>query len=202
MTNSPIIIDTTADLPPVALFLGQKTAIVKENETDGAILPLHAGESWGDSTEIPPGVLARQITIATGTGRECRQWINRPDTVSNLIAILSDHKAGKKDGLSMLQGECIDGLRQAKSIKQLDIVSIDCDCGDDMDLISHRIEQLGLFAVIYTTHGHLRPSTSIDKSDSIKFIKTDERAITAEDCTNYLRDIKEYREPIPQGVER
>mgnify|MGYP001059119400 FL=1 len=126
-------------------------------------------------------------------------WKNFDLTVAELVDRLAEHEQGAKDGKCVLQGEVIDGERKAQAMKACYIVMLDLDTGEDLDGTIAKIKELGLFAMVWTTHSHLKPSTSIKKDAVIRFIK-EKREPTLEDVKRYLLEVKRYQPYILEGA--
>jgi hypothetical protein len=123
------------------------------------------------------------------------EWQNSKITVEDLIDLLAIHEEGAKDGKCLLQGEVIDGERKAQSMRACSILMLDLDTGEDLPAMLDKIKSLGSFAIVWTTHSHLKPSTSIRKDAVVRFIK-EKREPTLEDACRYLREVKRYQPHI------
>jgi len=152
---------------------------------------------------LDPDMLKREIILggskegaATGRGR----WSNWKTTVGGLIDRLSKHEPGEKDGSCFLQGSTIGGDRHANSIPHLDILVLDLDTGEDIDALRQRIQALGLFAIIYTTHSNMKPVSDVKKDAVVTWMGGGNAPPTAGDVAGYLIDVKRYRPEILDGA--
>ncbi len=170
------------------------------NSADGNATPLPTGR-FGDAILI--GTLsdaALDTTLVVGYSPKGRQtgpgkWKNLSITLGQLLAHkLSKHVAGEKDGECLLQGEAIDGERRAQAMRANDLLILDLDTGDDIEQVKARLVELGRFAVIWTTHSHLKPITEVNKDAVMKWASTEEPTI--DHAAGYLRDIRQYQPHI------
>ena len=155
------------------------------------------------ATELDKAFMAREIEIAVshaGVKTPPGNWRNKKMTVGNLFGILTKHKVGKKEGNSFLQGHAIDGKRTSNAMRQLDILGIDLDTGQQIDAMRAKIEELGYFAIIYTTHSHLKPVTPINRDMLVNYFDN-ETNLTVEHACAYLRNEKRYQPDILEGAE-
>ena len=159
---------------------------------------LNDAEIFGD---ISPEINERSITIGLGScaAHPVDKWKNHTMTGEQLISMLSAHKEGTKDGPCMLQGAVIGGKRRAGTIRSLDLLSIDLDTGESVDAVCDKITELGLFAILYSTHSHLKSVTEIKKTELIKFIQ-ENREPDLDDAVNYLLQKKHYQPEVLEGA--
>jgi len=163
------------------------------------------GEAYGFEVLVPGSnpsetrqnsqILDLQVTVGAslkGVKTPPGTWRNMTRTVRDLVVMLGEHEQGGKDGKCILQGEVIAGERKAQAMRANYLLMLDLDTGDDMEAVVARIRELGLFAIVWTTWSHLKPSTDVRKDAVLKFIGAD-REPTAEEVFGYLKKEKLYR---------
>lgn len=74
-------------------------------------------------------------------------WRNSRVDLPTLIAGLTTHTVGAKDGTCFLQGSCVDANRAAKAIDRLYIVGIDVDNGTPSAELDRLAQERGLFCI-------------------------------------------------------
>jgi hypothetical protein len=154
--------------------------------------------------EIDTALLAREIEIGlspAGAATRPGRWKSWKSTVGGLLGIVTKHQVGDKDGNCFLQGATIGGERRSNSIPHMDLLVLDLDTGESVDEIVAKLRQLNLFAVVYTTHSHLKPITDVKKDDVIKWIGADVANPTVDDVKSYLINKKRYQEWVLEGAE-
>lgn len=144
--------------------------------------------------------LTRTIQVGLTTrGAEAKKWRNIDMQLGALVAKLSEHKVGPKDGPALLQGAVIEGERKAQAISHLDLVILDMDTGEDIDRVIASLKELGLFAVVYSTHSHLKPVSEVPKD---RFLKWSEGAEpTAAGVARYFQEERRYQPEILTGAD-
>ena len=151
--------------------------------------------------ELDPELMARTIEIGFSPfGQETSpgRWQRTELTVEQLIGMLKDHRVGPKNGNCFLQGPVIDGKRQANAIPYLDLLVIDLDTGESIDAMREKLQALGLFSIVYTTHSHLKDTTAIKKDILVKHFECDNPDI--DQVCEYLRSVKRYQPEILEGA--
>lgn len=155
---------------------------------------------------IDPAILDRVITIAKGRNRKDRHhWENQTGTVQRLIAQFSKFTRGAKDGECFLQGALVEGAtaRAAKSVKAFDLQMRDIDNGVPLQEIVEKVRKSGLFAIIYPTHSHLKPETTIPENALKAYAKEkdgSENPTTAH-AIDWLIAKKQYLPWVLEGAE-
>lgn len=147
--------------------------------------------------DLDEDILTRRLTLAiSNKGRETPrgQWFEWKTDVRETINQLFKHTVGKKDGKSFVAGSCLGGERKITSIGELSLLCLDLDTGDNLDDLLSKIQKLGLFAIIHTTHSHMKDVTELSQDGVIKWInKGSNYEPTVEDYTSYLIEVKRYR---------
>jgi hypothetical protein len=152
---------------------------------------------------IDPGLLDRDVEIGLsrkGQATKPGTWKNWGAKFGELVNLLSIHKQGEKDGECLLQGSVIDGERRANAIRHLDILMLDLDTGESLEDVLAKIERLGLLAVVWTTHSHMKPVSEVKKDEVLKWLGNDKMVITEKEVCGYFLDRKRYRPHILAGA--
>ena len=184
-----------ADLTRAYTYEELKTALVPEPtpHTNGAV-------RYGT---VDPALLARKVSVGgslMGQSTAPGRWKNREYTIAQLIAKLERHQVGDKDGDCLMQGPVIEGKRQASAVPRLELLIIDLDTGQSIDEMRERLQQLGYFAVIYSTHSYGKPITQIKKDVLIKYFDGEVNPSIDQVCA-YLQKVKRYQPEILDGAE-
>jgi len=142
------------------------------------------GELWGerDKRNTPDGKWK-------ATTMPLWQWIEGFDGDGNTRAFgFSRHPEGKyKEGQSIVLGDSIGGARKAKAMTTMDAMGLDIDSGTELDRMVEKIEELGLFALIYTTHSHGKAGMELKRDEVLRKLGT-EGPLTEADVRTFLRD--------------
>lgn len=161
-------------------------------------------EIIGSSTPAMEALLARPATFMVGEmwgARDRRNtqdsqwkaatmplkaWINGgPKTPNSPAWGFSNHPQSKhKEGSCVVLGESIGGARTAKSMKTMHAIGLDIDSGAKLDTVIDKIQDLGLFALIYTSYNHGKSGLQLKRDDVLRKLGI------ASDPT--LDQIKEY----------
>jgi glutaredoxin len=144
-------------------------------------------------TEIPANW---QATLANGANKSSKpgDWKNRPVDLDSLKHTLTHHVIGPKDGSCFLQGNAVDGVRQAKAMERLFIVGIDVDNGMPSEEIDEIVRGKGLFCIRYTTHSHGKDYTEVQKDAWVKYLRANDDA----DISEFLITKKRYLPEIAE----
>lgn len=130
------------------------------------------------------------------------EWNNIDTSIDAFIKGLFDHEAGKKDGLSFLQGEVAGSTRTAKAVIKNYIIGFDLDTGESADEIDERLKTLGYAYVRYTTHSHMATTSEIKRDAFFKWLGDEASLDASEDqVRRYLKDEKGYRTDVLKDLE-
>lgn len=149
------------------------------------------------------GVIADDIrngvyNIAHGLFQMDKNFINRPYTGEELITMLSTFARGAKDGKCILQGAVVAApsgargtQRTAVNMTKNCLLMADFDQGDTVDEIIDTIRPHNLFAVVWTTHSHMKTQTTVAETDLLLWLRT--KGVITTDATEpqvieYMRD--------------
>ncbi len=145
-------------------------------------------------------ILSREIVVSHGTGRKCQRWVPHKMAIVDFIAGLSSNKVGQKDGPAFTQGEIEGPERRGNLVTRQHIFGLDVDCGYDIDTVHRIIGDLGLLAVIYTTHSHLTTKTEIAESALTKWADRNNIQVDATACRRYLVEERGYLPAIVENL--
>lgn len=160
---------------------------------------------WGD---LDTGMLDREVAFAfskKGRATLPGQWKNATMPFGEFLAqTVTKHAEGAKDGFSFLQGSVVNGKRTANAVTDLDMLVLDLDTGESIEKVRAKLQELGLFGVIYTTHSHMKDTTEVKRDTIVKWleeagIKVDGEP-TASDIARYLHEVKRYQKDILLGA--
>lgn len=128
---------------------------------------------------------------------------------------LTRHPVNKsKGGASIVLADAIDGARKDAAIKTMHAVGLDIDSGASLDAVIDKLEELGLFAVIYTSHSHGKDELVLKHDDIMRKLKLEESPNRTQ-IQMYLREhhkdrydedfiatieIEELRKQTPDGL--
>lgn len=140
------------------------------------------------------------IVISVGANKESANW--RPDDktpdVATLFLRLSEHREGKKDGLSFVTGDMVKGRRLKTAIKALYCAGLDIDNGTSSAQIDKSLIELGCAAIRYTTHSHFKTRTEFKKDAITKFAPDED--IDDEVIQRYLREKEQWDKHIVESA--
>lgn len=120
---------------------------------------------------IADNALTLEFKLGFGKNRHDKKWPAKAMTYGGLVQSLSKHAVGTKDGPAFLQGSAIGNERKAPAIDALYIMGIDVDSGIFPEQAIKKVESLGLTAIIYTTHSHMKTSTFLVENSYNQFCK-------------------------------
>ncbi|WP_172294187.1 hypothetical protein [Pseudoruegeria sp. HB172150] len=88
---------------------------------------------------------------------------------------LTRHPENKsKEGASIVLVDAIDGARTDSAIKTMYAVGLDIDSGASLDFVLDKLEDLGLFAIVYTSHSHGKDTLTLKHDDIMRKLKLKE----------------------------
>lgn len=155
---------------------------------------------------VSDAILDMPISVAFGEGRTEREWRPWSGNVEDLIITLSTFQRGPKDGACFTQGPLVGEQRVAKNARAAYVLMLDCDTGENLDAIHKRIADKGLFAIMWTTHSHMKDTSTIAEARLQKFAR-DVRTSLAPDnlvalSKSYLRDTAKLADGIADSITR
>ena len=131
--------------------------------------------------------LKREVQFATGAGKNEKNWKNQRAPLGALLALVKEHKVGAKDGLSITQGPLVAPARTANNVAENYILMVDVDTGASIDKVEAFCRDLGLFAVIWTTHSHMKTQTLVPEQKLVTWMRQKKRHWDPQD-----EDIRAY----------
>ncbi len=153
--------------------------------------------------EIPQNVLDLPLLLGCGRNEQDKRWPARQMTWAQLVSTLSSHKVGTKEGTAFLQGSAIDHMRKSTAIDALYIMGLDIDSGIHFDWAVNRVKELGLSAVLYTTHSHLKNDTFVLESSFGQFARRNkiDAYPTLETMKRFLKEERHWEQWIVDTIE-
>lgn len=128
---------------------------------------------------------------------------------------LTRHPVSKsKEGSSIVLAEAIDGARKDGAIKTMSCIGLDIDSGAALDDVIVKLEEKGLFALVYTSFSHGKSTLVLKHDDIMRKLKLEESPNRIQ-IQMYLREhhkdrfdpeyieniqIKELRQQTPDGL--
>lgn len=97
-------------------------------------------------------------------------WIMGADKTKNTPAWgFSRHPVGKdKEGACVVLGASIGKARKAKAMEYMYAMGIDVDSGARLDDVIAKIEDLGLFCIVYTSFNHYKRGLQLKRDDVLR----------------------------------
>ncbi|MHC0053176.1 hypothetical protein [Actibacterium sp. D379-3] len=95
--------------------------------------------------------------------------------------------ARRKEGSSIVLADAIDGARTDSAIKTMYAVGLDIDSGASLDDVLDKLEDLGLFALVYTSFNNGKTQLVLKHDDIMRKLSLDESP-TLEQVQEYLRN--------------
>ena len=187
---------------------GSATSAADENQepkNDNASL-----DAWSRSlATIDPAILNHVIEIASGLHCKDENFKTNTGTVRQLferLMLIRDASGtqrvgwarGPKDGPCILQGGLFARQRSANNVRANHIVMVDYDTGYSIEEIAAAIRKHGLFALLWTTHSHLKSETLIAEAALLKWAAG--REIDVALVGAYLTDVKKYKAEIAASI--
>jgi hypothetical protein len=156
---------------------------------------------------VPADVLARQVTVAFGGSRQSMDWRNYTYPVEQLLGLLADWKFGPKDGMCLTQGKLVASQRLASNVSKNYVLMLDMDTGETMDEIQAKIERAGLFAFLWHTYSHLKPTTTIAEAKYHAWcgkhkLKPGTGAVLIDGMKRYLASVGKIQQAVIDSITR
>lgn len=115
-------------------------------------------EMWNDAEvygDLDAGLLRQKIQMAEGKDRNDKKWKTFPEFESeHFFKRLTTHLLGKKDGTCFVPGALAGPQRTNNAVTKMFMMGIDVDSGESLVETAQTIQDLGLFAVAYSTHSN------------------------------------------------
>ncbi len=88
---------------------------------------------------------------------------------------LTRHPVNKhKEGASIVLADAIDGARKDGAIKTMYAIGLDIDSGAKLKDVKAKLQELNLFAILYTSHSNGKDSLVLKHDDIMRKLKLDE----------------------------
>ncbi|TKA96221.1 hypothetical protein FAZ78_12635 [Cereibacter changlensis] len=106
-----------------------------------------------------------------------------------------------KEGQCIVLGESIGGARKSKGMRSMTAMGLDIDSGAHLDHVIAKIEDLGLFCLIYTSFNHTKRGLHLKRDDVLRRLKIHADP-TLEQVIDYLRrfDKNRYEDDFLAGI--
>ncbi len=101
-------------------------------------------------------------------------WLNGADNGKRTWGLTRHPVHKSKEGSSIVLADSIDGARKDGAIKTMYAVGLDIDSGAKLDDVIAKLEEKGLFAVVYTSHSHGKDTLVLKHDDIMRKLKLDE----------------------------
>lgn len=153
--------------------------------------------------EVSPVAMALELKLGFVKSELDKRCPAQTMTYGQLITGLSKHAVGPKEGRGFLQGTAIDNQRKVTAIDVLYGIGLDIDSGIRPATAIDKILALGLTAIIYTTHSHMKGDTFLLESsfnDWCKRVRID-KEVTLENVKRYLSEARKWESWIIDTVE-
>lgn len=106
----------------------------------------------------------------------------------------SRHPVGKnKAGACVVLGSSIGGARMAKSMDTMYAMGVDIDSGASLDSMLDRLQELGVFCLVYTSYSHGRSGLQLKHDDVIRKLKIKPSELNRTQVQRYLREFDKNR---------
>lgn len=153
--------------------------------------------------QVPPEVANRALTIAYGVHAKDTNFINHTMSLQEFVGRLSTFEVGVKNGKCILSGAVVpppSGARgtdrKAHNMTANYVVMIDFDQGDTPEEVQQKARGLGLMALVWTTHSHMKPVTPVAEKAVVDWLRkkgTPSDTPTPEQVIEFFREnIKIY----------
>lgn len=155
--------------------------------------------------DIPDDIANLALTIAHGTNAKDMNFVNRTTSLFDFCVSMTKFERGVKDGHCILSGAVVPPAsgakgtrREAVNMTSNYIVMVDFDQGDYPEQVIEKVIKLGLLAIVWTTHSHLKPITPIPEKAVVEWLRkkgTPNDAPTNEQVIDYFKaTVKIYPE--------
>lgn len=132
-------------------------------------------------------------------------WIVGGDGNKNAAAWgFSRHPVGKdKAGASVVLGSSLGGARKTKAMDTMFALGLDIDAGFPLDAMLDKLEGLGLFCLVYTSHSHGKSGLTLKHDEVFRKLKIKPSELTKPQIQRFLRehDKNRYEESFIAKVE-
>lgn len=118
------------------------------------------------------------------------QWlIGAPGDKNNAPWGFTRHPVNKaKEGACVVLGSSIGKARKASAMETMYAMGLDIDAGFPLDSMLDKLEELGLFCLVYTTHSHGKRGLQLKHDEVIRKLKIKPSELDLEQVQRFLRD--------------
>lgn len=175
--------------PGEPIYTNDAVMLGKETDAYNALLEqpatLLTGELWGakdrrntQDNEWNPVTMPWTAWVVGGPGdKNTAPWG------------FSRHPVGKdKAGACIVLGSSIGKARKAKAMDTMFAMGLDVDAGFPLDSMLDRLEDLGLFCLVYTTHSHGKRGLQLKHDEVIRKLKIKPSELDLAQVQRFLRD--------------
>lgn len=135
----------------------------------------------------------RPFPLSVGSNMKDMNWGTFKLSVDKIIdRWFQDFQRGPKDGQCILQGQGINGPRASKNMLANHIMLVDCDTGEDFETIKAKIEAKGLFAIVWSTHSHLKTTSDFTEDKFVRWIRKKGLADTPDELEDLVETARDY----------
>ncbi|WP_026191129.1 primase-helicase family protein [Methylosinus sp. LW4] len=154
---------------------------------------------------ISEHVASISLRLGCGKNRQDKRWPANQALKDyyDLIVGLSHHRVGPKDGAAFIQGTAIGNERRVPAIDALYVMGLDIDSGIFPQSVVEKLTRLGLSAIIYTTHSHMKGDTFLLESSFNQFCNKHrlDQEMTVELVRQFLVEERHWEQWIADTVE-
>lgn len=100
-------------------------------------------------------------------------WIKGAGKGKNSWGFSRHPESKLKEGTSVVLADAIEGARTDSAIQTMYAVGLDIDSGASLDAVIDKLEELGVFALVYTSHSHGKSSLVLKHDDIMRKLKLD-----------------------------
>lgn len=148
------------------------------------------------------------VTLAFGQRADQNDgWRNISGTLGQVFdANFTEFAEGPKEGRCFIQGQLVADARGSKEVVRNHLMMFDSDSGAPLDELQARVERLGLYACIWTTHSHGKSTTTIAEDELLRWARKakvnlpDDDDAMIEFVGTYLSTVKEYDASIADSI--
>lgn len=153
--------------------------------------------------DLSPSLLERVVNFSfSSVGQETKpgRWKSFNDKFGVALEHqFSRHPKGDKNGFSFLQGNALDGVRTKNAMEKMEFLVLDLDTGESIENIKRRIAENGYFAIIYTTHSHMKDITLIQRDKILRYFDIKENP-SLNQVRQFLQDVRGYQNEVVENL--
>lgn len=122
-------------------------------------------------------------------------WINGGPAVQKNApwGFSRHHQDQNKAGACVVLGSSIGKARKAKAMDTMYAMGIDIDAGFPLDAMLDKLEDLGLFCLVYTSHSHGKSGLQLKHDEVIRKLKIKPSELNKAQVQRYLREFDKNR---------